>query len=51
MKTQSGINIKTEEEIEILRAAGKILAGIISEVKSSLKSGMTTQEVDKIAED
>ncbi|MBP9853508.1 MAG: type I methionyl aminopeptidase [Candidatus Omnitrophica bacterium] len=50
MNKQSTINIKTKEELRILREAGKILAGIVQELKSSLKSGITTKEVDLIAE-
>lgn len=50
MKTESSIRIKSEEEIKILREAGKILAGIIEEVTRSLKPGIQTLEIDKIAE-
>lgn len=44
------ISIKTAEEIEVLRKAGKILAGIIKELSCSLKSRMTTAQVDALAE-
>lgn len=44
------IKIKTPEEIEYLRRAGKILAVIIRDLKRSLKIGMTTQEIDSKAE-
>ena len=47
---QFKIGIKSKREIAILRDVGKILALIIQELKSSLKSGMTTQEVDVISE-
>ncbi len=50
MKTDSSIIIKTPQELAILREAGGILASIISEVKCSLKSGMTTQEIDEKVE-
>ncbi|MGE0269050.1 MAG: type I methionyl aminopeptidase [Candidatus Omnitrophota bacterium] len=50
MDKPSLINIKTKEELKVLREAGKILAGIVQDVKSSLKSGVTTKEVDRIAE-
>jgi methionyl aminopeptidase len=46
----NGITIKTKEEIRTLREAGKILSGIVNELKCSLKSGMTTKDVDDIAE-
>ena len=44
------ITLKTPEEIEILRQAGKKLASIIKDLSCSLKTGMTTQQVDAIAE-
>ena len=45
MKT-SHIKIKKPDEIDILRKAGKILSSIIKELKSSLKAGMTTKDID-----
>lgn len=51
MKTQSAIIIKTKDEIEILHSAGKILSAIIGELKCSLQSGMSTQEIDIKAEE
>ena len=50
MKTKDSIRIKTSAEIDILRKAGKILASIIRELESSLKSGMTTKDIDAVAE-
>jgi len=50
MKTKDSIRIKTPQEIDILRKAGKILASIIRELESSLKSGMTTKDIDAKAE-
>ena len=50
MKTKDSIRIKTPEEIDILRKAGKILASIIRELERSLKSGMTTKDIDAKAE-
>jgi methionyl aminopeptidase len=50
MKTKNSIRIKTPAEIDILRKAGKILASVIGELQRSLKSGMTTKDVDGIAE-
>jgi methionyl aminopeptidase len=50
MKTKHSIRIKTSEEIDILRKAGKILSSVISELQRSLKSGMTTKDVDDQAE-
>lgn len=51
MTVHSSIIIKSPSEIGILREAGKILASIISEVKCSLKSGITTKEIDQRAEE
>ncbi len=47
----NGISIKSKEELQILREAGNILSDIVSELKRSLKSGITTQEIDEVAED
>jgi methionyl aminopeptidase len=50
MKTKNSIRIKTPAEIDILRKAGKILSSVIGELQRSLKSGMTTKDVDDQAE-
>jgi methionyl aminopeptidase len=50
MKTQNAISIKTKEEIDILREGGKILAEIMAQLKSSLKIGISTKNVDEQAE-
>ena len=50
MARESRISIKTSDELQILREAGKILAAIVDELKCSLKSGVTTQDVDILAE-
>src|SRR3990167_2398204 len=51
MKTANSIRLKTTEEIELLREAGKILASIVQELKRSLKFGITTKEIDAKAEE
>lgn len=51
MKTAPRISLKNAEEIDILRQAGKILAGIIKDVSRQVKPGMTTQDIDCVAED
>ncbi len=51
MATDSSISIKTPEELKIMREAGAILASVVREIKCSLKSGMTTREVDQKAEE
>lgn len=45
------IKIKSSEEIETLRKAGKILASIVKELKCSLKTNMTTQDINAAAEE
>ncbi len=50
MKTTNSISIKTAQEIAILRDAGKILAEISEDLKRSLREGITTREVDQVAE-
>jgi methionyl aminopeptidase len=50
MKTENLIKIKNKEEVDILRQAGHILASIIKELKRSLKSGITTKDIDTKAE-
>ena len=49
MTPTNTISIKSQEEIEALREAGKILTKIVKELKRSLKSGMTTKVVDEVA--
>jgi len=45
------IIIKTEPEIAIMRQAGRIVAEILEELKTKLKVGMKTKELDIIAAD
>lgn len=42
--------IKTEEEIAILREGGKRLAWILSALRDAIKPGVTTGELDQLAE-
>lgn len=42
--------IKTAEEIEIIREGGKRLARILSTLRDAIKPGVTTGELDKLAE-
>ncbi len=44
------IKLKTEEEIKIMGEGGKILASIMKELAAMVKPGITTKEVDKMAE-
>jgi methionyl aminopeptidase len=44
------IPVKTEEEIAIMAEGGKILADIMRELKKRVKPGITTKELDRVAE-
>ncbi len=44
------INIKTNQEVEIMQIGGRILAETLSEVMDSIKSGVTELELDQLAE-
>ncbi len=44
------INIKTPEEIKIMREGGKILASVLSELLKNIKPGVTELEIDSLAE-
>lgn len=46
-----GIHIKNESELEIMRRAGKILAEIMREIEKSVKPGVDTMQLDKLAEE
>ncbi len=50
MKTNQHIHIKSPYEVDILRKAGKILASIVGQLKGSLTVGMTTKDIDHLAE-
>jgi len=43
--------IKTQEEIQIMKQGGKILAQIMRELEKEVKPGVTTNHLDKVAED
>jgi len=45
------INIKTREEIEIMRLGGKILAEVLQEVIKNIKIGISELEIDQLAEE
>ena len=44
------ITIKSEKEIEIMRQGGRILAGIMEELKNKVQIGVTTKELNRAAE-
>lgn len=45
------IQIKTAHEVELMRAAGLVVAGAIAAVRAAVRPGATTGELDAIAED
>lgn len=45
------ISIKTPEEIEKMRAAGKLAADVLEMIGPYIKAGVTTAEIDKICHD
>lgn len=44
------INIKSDEEIEIMKRSGKILANVIQQAKKITKPGISTNEIDEFIE-
>lgn len=50
MKIKGNIIIKSPAEIAIMRKAGSILSSIIRDLKCSLEPGMTTIDIDQLAE-
>lgn len=45
------VTIKSEREIELMREAGRILAKTHEELEKALHAGMTTKEIDRLAEE
>lgn len=45
------ISIKSPEEIQIMAKGGQILAQIMRELSEMVRPGITTQEIDKVAQD
>lgn len=44
------IIIKTDREIELMRRAGRLVGEALLEIKNAVKPGITTKELDRIAE-
>ncbi|MCP6719011.1 MAG: type I methionyl aminopeptidase [Patescibacteria group bacterium] len=44
------ISIKSSQEIKIMREGGKILAGIMEELKKKVEPGITAKKLDRLAE-
>ncbi len=49
MLLHKAVEVKTREELAIMRAAGGVVADILVLLKGMLKSGVTTGEIDRIA--
>src|SRR3954466_7233024 len=45
------IQIKTAQEIELMRASGLVTAGALAAVKAAVRPGVSTGELDAVAED
>jgi len=45
-----GLEIKTADQIELMRAAGVVVGETLQLVRASVRPGMTTRELDEIAE-
>ena len=45
------INIKSKEEIEVMREGGKILAEIMQKLEQMVRPGVSTQDLNEVAED
>ncbi len=44
------IPLKSDKDLEFMRVSGKILAKILQELRKSIKAGVTTVSIDKVAE-
>jgi methionyl aminopeptidase len=49
-KSRRGIEIKSPQEIEIMRASAKIVATVLKEISAMVEPGMTTADLDVYAE-
>ena len=45
------VTIKSAREIELMRAAGKILAKVHQNLGEALRPGMSTYEIDRLGEE
>jgi methionyl aminopeptidase len=45
------VSLKSRREIEIMRTAGHIVANVLQELRQVVEPGMTTRELDRIAEE
>jgi methionyl aminopeptidase len=45
------INIKSDMEIQYMRDAGKVVSGVLALIEQVIKPGITTEDLDKLAEE
>ena len=45
------VYLKTEDEIELLRAANLLVADTLAEIAKMIVPGVTTRQIDRIAEE
>ena len=45
------ISIKTKSEIDLMRTAGEIVALVLKKIEENISPGVTTIELDRIAEE
>jgi len=45
------MNIKSDTELEYMRSAGKVVADTLAMIQEVIKPGITTAEIDKLAEE
>lgn len=45
------IFLKTEDEIDLMRAANQVVAGALAEIAKIIRPGVTTKDLDKVAEE
>lgn len=45
------VTLKTNREIEIMRAAGRIVGNVLQELRDAVRPGITTRELDRMARD
>ena len=43
------ITIKSKREIELMRTAGRVVAEVLQIIEEAIRPGITTAELDKIA--
>src|SRR5207237_3120787 len=44
------INLKTKHEIELMATAGRLLSSVVDEMKAACEPGVTTGDLDRLAE-